>query len=470
MQTEVDAYIDELYEQNMWITEIQKIKLRQRVHDEGWSIEDIDAAVERNREQAISRCARILDKIDDKDAYYCLDDLIYPAGSEVMVRVRPRFTTQRLTGTYTVVISPYYTFDYHPYEKFEPQTLTVEAHDNAIEFSWTFDHEDMYLITVAWQTGERSCQVLRAHAYALDSDLFGMGFYKADLHCHTTFSDGCEAPELTAASARECGLDIIAVTDHNEFLGSVIARERAEQMGLDLTVILGEEYSLGYSPMHILALGTEEAIDRRFITRRVFDTEEAQRIMADPPELTCDVRAYAGTQALLAEVRRLGGVSILAHPYWKPIWSDGSRMDTPENLYIELGKHRRFDGIELVSGSPRGEHDTTAKQVALAQEIFGRFDGVPLLGITDSHKYTSEPIAGEHFTVVIAPSREADDVLEALRAGRCVAVEVVDGVPLCFGTSRLVKLASFLTRWYFPARDRVARREGEAAKMRYLIE
>ncbi len=468
MATGVDTYIDKLFEQNMWITEIQKIHLRKRVHDEGWTIEDIDAAVERNREKAVNRCARIFDKIDDKDAYFRLDELIYPVGEPVRVRLSPRFKTQRLTGTYTVVISPYYTYDYHAYQKFEPASLTVEARDNAIEFSWTFDHEDMYLITVLWHADNQDCRIIQAHMYALDEDLYGMGFFKADLHCHTTFSDGCEAPELVAASARERGLDIIAVTDHNEFLGSVVARERAQAMGLNLTVILGEEYSLEYSPMHILALGTDEAIDRRFITRRVLETEEASRILADSPKLICDLTAFAATQALLTEVARLGGVSILAHPYWKPIWSNGARMDAPESLFIELGKHRRFDGIELVSGSPREEFDTSVMQAALAQQILGSLEGVPVIGITDSHAFTSDLIAGEHFTVVIAPSRESSDVLDALCAGRCVAVNMADGLPLCFGTSRLVKLASFLTKWYFPERDRMARREGEAAKMQYL--
>lgn len=81
-------------------------------------------------------------------------------------------------------------------------------------------------------------------------------FYKADFHMHTTYSDGYEPPEFVAVSARECGMDIIAVTEHNGFYGSVATRDKVLEMGLDMTVILGEEYSLEYSPMHILALGT----------------------------------------------------------------------------------------------------------------------------------------------------------------------------------------------------------------------
>ncbi|MBQ9828199.1 MAG: PHP domain-containing protein [Lachnospiraceae bacterium] len=49
----------------------------------------------------------------------------------------------------------------------------------------------------------------------------GKKFIKADLHMHTTFSDGTDKPEELLAHIREAGIDLFSVTDHDELMGSV---------------------------------------------------------------------------------------------------------------------------------------------------------------------------------------------------------------------------------------------------------
>ena len=159
----------------------------------------------------------------------------------------------------------------------------------------------------------------------------------------------------------------------------------------------------------------------------------------------------------------------MAHPYWKPVYADGSRKDTPEQLFAALGKDKRFDGVELVSGSPYGEWNVANLQTSLVREMLGDFSGVPLIGITDSHRYTTDGICGKHFTIVAADSREDKDVIRALKEGSCVAVETVNGVPFCYGKHRLVKLADFLVRYYFPERDEDARAQARLVKKKYLM-
>ena len=48
-------------------------------------------------------------------------------------------------------------------------------------------------------------------------------------------------------------------------------------------------------------------------------------------------------------------------------------MDTPEKLYGELAKNKRFDGIELVSGSNLEEGHVSNLQTALARDILNGF-------------------------------------------------------------------------------------------------
>ena len=44
--------------------------------------------------------------------------------------------------------------------------------------------------------------------------------YKSDLHLHTTASDGSDTPAELIRKARERGIDVIAITDHDTLAGS----------------------------------------------------------------------------------------------------------------------------------------------------------------------------------------------------------------------------------------------------------
>lgn len=465
-------HLQEIYEENMWFRDGDKTRLEALIEAQDLSVEDVDRILEDHKEDLDSakrQFARYYARTSDIQEYYCMDEILFPVGQPVTLCLRGKYRHQRLAGEFKMVISPYYNYGYRAGEWFAPFSVQAKAENRRLEIPYVFDHEDKYNITVYGLFEGQELPMFTTCVYALEEDLYGQQFYKADFHMHTTYSDGLEPPELVAAAARERGLDIIAVTDHNHFDGSVMARQRAQEMGLDLTVILGEEYSMGFSPMHILALGTEKPIGREFLSANQMKSEKVRQIVGENPHLSCDANAYACTQVLLDEVKRMGGVSILAHPYWKPIFLDGSRVDTPENLFIELAKDRRFDGIELVSGSRSTEWNVSNLQASLSREMLGG-ENVPVIGITDSHRYTTDRICGRHYTVVIAPSKEAEDVMTAVRSGNCVAVEIAERVAMCYGSHRLVKLADFLVTYYFPQRDEKARTEGRMALEKYLLQ
>ncbi len=469
MNGQKNEFIEKLYRENLWVTDRHYELLCRLAAENQLSDSELAALVEEHSTKAKKEFARSFQVMRDQRAYYSVPVRIFPTGEDTQIIISCKYRHQRLAGSFRVVISPYYNYSFRPSWDYQAFSTVIEAADDQLCIPYRFDHEDLYTLHLFYLLDGRELPFLSASVYALEPDLYGCGFYKADLHMHTTYSDGYEPPALAAASAREYGMDIIAVTDHNNFYGSVHAREEARKMGLDLTVILGEEYSLTYSPMHILALGTEEPVDRKYITHEALELPETQKILAEHRELSCDPEVYACTQALLDRVAEMGGISILAHPYWKPIQPDGSRIDTPENVYIELGKDRRFAGIELVSGSREHQFHVSNLQASLARTILGSFDGFPIIGITDSHQYTTDDISGKHFTVIFARSKEEKDVLDALRAGRCIAVDLVNGNPLCFGEHRLAKLTDFLVRHYFPERDKTAQAEARAAKEKYLL-
>lgn len=57
---------------------------------------------------------------------------------------------------------------------------------------------------------------------------------KADLHTHTTASDGAVKPEDLIKRASEKGLETLAITDHDTIKGYKMAKPVAKELGIDL--------------------------------------------------------------------------------------------------------------------------------------------------------------------------------------------------------------------------------------------
>jgi predicted metal-dependent phosphoesterase TrpH len=80
----------------------------------------------------------------------------------------------------------------------------------------------------------------------------------ADLHCHSTVSDGTLAPEALAARAAAGGVELWALTDHDEVGG--LARARAAAAAEGMAWLSGVEVSVTFAgeTVHIVGLGFDE--------------------------------------------------------------------------------------------------------------------------------------------------------------------------------------------------------------------
>ncbi|MCO5102559.1 MAG: PHP domain-containing protein [Burkholderiaceae bacterium] len=80
-------------------------------------------------------------------------------------------------------------------------------------------------------------------------------YQNADLHCHSVVSDGTLTPELLAARAHANGVDLWALTDHDEVGGQ--ARALAAAQALGMAYISGVEISVTFAgtTVHIVGLG-----------------------------------------------------------------------------------------------------------------------------------------------------------------------------------------------------------------------
>lgn len=135
----------------------------------------------------------------------------------------------------------------------------------------------------------------------------------ADLHTHTTASDGQYTPSELARLARERGLSVLAVTDHDTIAGVDEAMRAGDAMGL--RVVRGVELSASeHHNFHILGYGFQagdSALARLCEKLRAGRDERKYRII--------DFLREQGVSIDLAEVEELAGGELIARPHFAQV-------------------------------------------------------------------------------------------------------------------------------------------------------
>jgi predicted metal-dependent phosphoesterase TrpH len=81
---------------------------------------------------------------------------------------------------------------------------------------------------------------------------------KVDLHCHSNVSDGVLAPAAVAAYARKGGVDVWALTDHDEVKGVKAARDAAASLGMRFVPGVEISVTWGGETVHVVGLQVNE--------------------------------------------------------------------------------------------------------------------------------------------------------------------------------------------------------------------
>lgn len=237
----------------------------------------------------------------------------------------------------------------------------------------------------------------------------------ADLHCHSSVSDGLLTPAELARRAKANGVELWALTDHDEIGG--LAEARAAAAELDLRFVNGVEISVSWGDdqtVHIVGLGFDAAyaplVQGLAAVRSGRDTR-AQRMAAELDKVGIHgayegALKYAGNPALISRahfaryivelghakevkyvfdwwlakgkpgyvthpwatledalgwIHAAGGVAVIAHPgRYRLTQAERRRM-------FELFKQLGGQGIEVISGS-HGD-DETQECARIAREF-----------------------------------------------------------------------------------------------------
>jgi predicted metal-dependent phosphoesterase TrpH len=222
---------------------------------------------------------------------------------------------------------------------------------------------------------------------------------KVDLHCHSSVSDGVLAPADVAAHARRAGVDVWALTDHDEVGGTAAARAAALEQGMRF--VSGVEISITWAneTVHIVGLQIDEdnaalkaglAATRagRDARGREIAAQLAQAGIADAYE---GALAYVGNPDLMSRThfaRFLVDTGRCANipEVFRKYLSEGKPGYVPHrwaSLADAVGWIRGAGGIAVIAHPGRYRFSDTA-QGALFDE-FKQLGGAAIEVVTGSH-------------------------------------------------------------------------------------
>lgn len=78
--------------------------------------------------------------------------------------------------------------------------------------------------------------------------------FNADLHCHSSMSDGVLPPEVLVERAAAQGVELFSLTDHDELCGQQQAADAARRLGLDYVGGVEVSVSWGGETIHVVGL------------------------------------------------------------------------------------------------------------------------------------------------------------------------------------------------------------------------
>ncbi len=174
---------------------------------------------------------------------------------------------------------------------------------------------------------------------------------KADLHMHSTYSDGSATIEQILEHVQQnTNLDVIALTDHDVIEGSLRARDLWTKGSYRFDFVVGEEVSTKEG--HLLGL---------FIEKRV------------PPGLSME--------RSIDLIHEQGGLAVVAHPLHR-LFRHSCQRHVMDRIHVS--KNVWLDGIETWNASFCGIY---ANHVAMRvnREVYN----LPELGNSDAHTANS---------------------------------------------------------------------------------
>jgi predicted metal-dependent phosphoesterase TrpH len=160
----------------------------------------------------------------------------------------------------------------------------------------------------------------------------------ADLHCHSCISDGTLTPEALAARAHANGVELWALTDHDEVSGQQRACDAAQALGLPY--LSGCEISVTFAgeTVHVVGLGFD--IDDRALAEGLAATRGGREHRAR--EMAAGLAAVGIANAYEGALKYVGNPELISRTHFARFLVEAGVCSDTHEVF------RRF----LTSGKP----------------------------------------------------------------------------------------------------------------------
>lgn len=346
--------------------------------------------------------------------------------------------------------------DYHINEIYRYPLLDVYCEgDGTFSVQHTFNGEQRHQVRLYY--GEEL--IGKVYAYSVKEDLAKLNCYRGDTHLHTSCSDGEGTPFEVACSYREIGCDFIVITDHHKYWPSVQGQKEVSAITDAFTVFRGEEvHNMDMGYFHLINMAGNKSVNEIIENDDAYVQEQVNKILAERDfEGLSDPRGAAFRIFVANEIRKGGGVAILAHPFWDIGEYNVSTEDTIYHL-----RHGDYDVLEVLAGCDATDNGSNLQEL-LRTELMAEGCKIPVCGASDAHRAItrSSGLFGIQFTLVFAKTPE--DIPQALKEERGVAIKRTDDVFFhAVGRYRYAKYARFLMAEYFPEYTKLTEKHAAA--------
>ncbi len=338
-----------------------------------------------------------------------------------------------------------------------PYVVPVLTEDGGLKFSYTFAREQEYILAV--EENDSGTQKLRLRIYAVNEDLYGLRAYKGDMHVHSHYSDGREAPEFVAANYRQAGFDFMSQTDHHKYFPSVKLMNAFKDIPVGIKFYPGEEVHEPGGYIHVINFGGSFSVNEYYLeNKEACDCEIDEikntliKISDEAERLDIARRIWISEQ-----IKRGGGLSVLVHPHWINM-----AYNMRDSVTDYLFEHQVYDAFELLGGQSVRENNI---QIAFYEEQLMKGRTIPVLGLSDSHG-TEPPVCFRQCcTIVLSEDDSFNALVKGIKDYRCVAVDEYPKEDYrVYGRYRMVKYCRYLLDTYFPVHDSLCAEQGRLMK------
>jgi 3',5'-nucleoside bisphosphate phosphatase len=244
---------------------------------------------------------------------------------------------------------------------------------------------------------------------------------RADLHVHSTASDGTDSPAEVMRRAARVGLDVVALTDHDTVAGHAEARAAAGPVAL----LPGMELScrLDGRSLHMLAylFDADQPELAAELTRIRDDRVLRARAMVDK-------LAGLGVDVSWGQVAAIAGQAVVGRPHIARAMADSGAIASPREAFTRdwiadggrayVGRYaldpvRAIDLVRAAGGVTVLAHPRAGRDTWVTNEQITRLAAVGLAGLEVFHPDQSEAerarlIALAH-DLALVPTGGSDD-------------------------------------------------------------